>query len=205
LFTDDDAAALAVSFPHDKFKDVKGYDGEKSYLYVSRSLIHMGAKAPSHPKGLSPAWRQLASDLLSPDYRAGMTKLTGRDLSSCLLEVNVVHYGPGAWLGPHVDLKEKIATHVFYFNETWERRNGGCLGILRSADPGDVVAEIDPIVGNSALIVRSDKSWHTVSRVDNGCHRSRRSMNVIFHQPGSVSTMWPPGDTPRLHDYYAEN
>jgi Rps23 Pro-64 3,4-dihydroxylase Tpa1-like proline 4-hydroxylase len=201
LFTSEDATALAASFPRDKFKKVTGYDGEKSYVYVSRSLIHMGADTPSHPDGLSAAWRELAGDLLSPAYRAAMTRLTGRDLSSHPIEVNVVHYGPGAWLGPHLDLKEKIATHVLYFNQTWDRENGGCLGILRSSNPADIAAEIDPIVGSSVLIVRSDRSWHTVSRVDKRCLLSRRSMNVIFHQPGSISTMWPPGDTPRLHDY----
>ncbi len=203
LFSRQDAAALAASFPRDKFKTVKGYDGEKGYEYVSRSLIHMGADSPSHPDGLSPAWRQFASDLLSAAYRAAMIKLTGRDLSACVMEVNVIHYGPGAWLGPHLDLKEKIATHVFYFNESWDRNDGGCLAILGSSDPSDIVAEINPIVGSSALIVRSDHSWHTVSRVANGCRLSRRSMNVIFHQPGSISSMWPPNDNPELHDYHA--
>lgn len=201
LFTSGDAAALAGSFPLDKFKDVKGYDGEKSYVYASRSLIHMGATSLSHANGLSPAWREFGNDLLSPEYRAAMTRLTGRDLSLTPLEVNVVHYGPGTWLGPHLDLKAKITTHVFYFNETWDPRDGGCLQILRSSAPADIAAEVNPIVGNSALIVRSEKSWHTVSRVDAKCRLSRRSMNVIFHEPGSVSTMWPPNETPSLHDY----
>jgi Rps23 Pro-64 3,4-dihydroxylase Tpa1-like proline 4-hydroxylase len=206
LFTAGDAAALAASFPHDKYKRVTGYDGEKGYEYVSRSLVHMGADTPSHPAGLSAAWRELISDLLSPAYRAAMTRLTGRDLSSSLMEVNVIIYGPGAWLGPHVDLKEKIATQVFYFNQTWDKENGVCLGILRSSNPADIVAEISLIVGSSALIVRSDRSWHTVSRVANGCRLSRRSMNVIFHRPGSISTMWPPGDNPPpLHDCDAKN
>ena len=130
-----------------------------------------------------------------------MTRLTGRDLSGAWMEVNLVHYGPGAWLGPHVDLKEKVVTHVFYFNETWEVEYGGCLGILRSSDPSDVVAQIAPLLGNSAVIVRSDKSWHTVTRVAKGCLLSRRSMNAIFHLPGSVSTMWPPGDNAPLRDF----
>ena len=58
-----------------------------------------------------------------------------------------------------------------------------------------------PIVGNSSVLVRSERSWHTVSRVADGCTGSRRSLNVIFHLPGSVSTMWPPGETPDLFDY----
>ena len=203
LYSPEDAAALSATFPRDKFKTLRGQDKEKGWEYVSRSLIHMTADRPSHPEGLSDAWRHLANDFLSAAYRAAMTKLTGRDLSKALLEVNVIHYGPGAWLGPHVDLKEKIATHVLYFNETWDRNDGGCLGILRSSNPADVVAEINPIVGTSALIVRSEKSWHMVSRVVDGCRLSRRSLNVIFHEPGSISSMWPPSDTPRLHDYDA--
>jgi SM-20-related protein len=200
LFSPNDAAELAASFPRDKFKTVESYDKEKSYHYVSRSLIHMGADTASHSDGLSAAWRNFANDLLSPRYRAAMSRLTRRDLSETLMEVNVIHYGP-AWLGPHLDLREKLATHVFYFNEAWKREDGGCLAILRSPDPKDIVAEILPIVGNSGLIVRSDKSWHTVSRVVNSCHLSRRSMNVIFHLPGSVSSMWPAGDASPLHDY----
>jgi hypothetical protein len=201
LFSFGDAAALAASFPRDHFKTVAGYDGEKSYEYVARSLVHMGAHAPSFAEHLSPAWKQLASDLLSPAYRAAMTRLTGRDLATAPMEINVVHYGTGAWLGPHLDLKEKIVTHVLYFNESWKKENGGYLSILRSADPSDIVSEIMPIVGNSVVLARSDASWHAVSRVSEGCRRSRRSMNVIFHLPGSVSTMWPPGRTAELHDY----
>src|SRR5262245_11361962 len=64
LFEPDDAAALAASFPCDNFKALNGYDGEKSWEYVSRSLIHIGATAVSHAEGLSPAWRALATDLL---------------------------------------------------------------------------------------------------------------------------------------------
>jgi len=201
LFAPGDAASLAASFPCDRFKKVAGYGGEKSYEYMSRSLIHMGATVPSHPEGLSQVWRELACDLVSAEYRSALTQITGKDLTNALMEVNVLHYGPGAWLGPHVDLKAKIVTHVLYFNETWDRRDGGCLNVLRSSDPADVFAEILPLVGNSMLLVRSKNSWHSVSRVTRNCTISRRSVNVIFHQPGSVSTMWPPGDNPVLQDY----
>jgi hypothetical protein len=49
------------------------------------------------------------------------------------------------------------------------------------------------LVGNSSLLVRSDSSWHSVSPVAADSARARRSLNIIFHLPGSVSTMWPPG------------
>jgi len=193
--------SLVRTYPHDNFKTVRGYDHEKGYEYEARALVHMNSSSPSCPEGLSEAWRMLADDLLSPGYRAAMTRLTGRDLSAAPMEAYVCHYGPGAWLGPHVDLKDKIVTHVFYFNTTWNKADGGCLNILRSPDMSDIFADIAPIVGNSSVLIRSDTSWHSVSRVANGCRSSRRSLNVIFYRPGAVSTMWPPGEKASLHRY----
>jgi len=115
--------------------------------------------------------------------------------------VRSTHYGPGAWHGPHVDLADKIVTHVLYFNPTWNIANGGCLNILRSADINDSTHVVPLIVGSSAVLVRSDKSWHAVSRVDRDCNDSRRSIMVTFHCDGAVSTMWPPGDTTPTFDY----
>lgn len=201
LFDGRDAAELVASFPCDNYKTVSGYDGEKGYEYEARSLVGMGASVPSHAENLSPAWRQLAEDLLSPAYRAAIARLSGRDLDSLAMEANIFHYGPGAWLGPHVDLKEKVVTHVFYFNETWNIEDGGCLTVLRSSNMKDEAASVAPVVGSSVLLVRSEKSWHAVSPVAEGCTRSRRSMAVTFYSPGSVSTMWPPGDRTPLHWY----
>ena len=201
LFSPQNAAHLAATFPCDKVKKVAGYDREKGYEYFARSLIHMGALQPSHVEGLSQSWLELANDLLSPAYRQAMSRLTGLDLSEAPLEANVIHYGPNCWLGPHVDLREKIATHVLYFNEAWNRENGGYLKILGSSDQSDVIAEAMPLVGNSVVLVRSNNSWHAVASVAEGCPFSRRSLNVIFHLRGSVSTMWPPGHRPELMDY----
>jgi hypothetical protein len=200
LFSPANAAALSASFPRDGYKTVKGYDGEKGYAYEARALIHMGAGAPAHVAGLSAVWRQLAEDLLAPGYRAALTRLLRRDLGSLPMEVNVFRYPPRAWLGPHVDLKDKLITHVFYFNEVWHEGQGGCLNVLRSPDMADSAATVPPLVGHSALLVRSEHSWHAVSPVVDDCSQSRLSMTVTFYRPGSVSTMWPPGDTTPLHD-----
>ena len=201
LFSTADAADLVNTFPRDHFKTVKGYDGEKGYEYESRSLISMGAGKASRPEFLSHAWRRLADDLLSPAYREAMSGLTGGDLAELPIEVNVFHYGRSAWLGPHVDLKDKLVTHVLYFNEAWDEGDGGCLTILRSADMNDSVKVIPPLIGNSVVLVRSDNSWHAVSRVREECRVSRRSVAVTFYRPGSPSTMWPAGDTAKLHNY----
>ena len=201
LFSSADAAALAETFPRDHFKRLADYAGEKDFEYESRSLIHMGASSISFADELSYAWRALANDLLSSEYRAAMSALIGVDLSDAPLEVNVFHYPPGGSLGAHPDLRDKIVTHVLYFNSAWDVADGGCLTILRSKDAGDVAKVIPPIVGNSAVLVRSDDSWHAVSPVVKSCRLSRRSLTATFYHPGSVSTMWPAGDQTALHDY----
>jgi SM-20-related protein len=205
LFSARDARSLVETYPRDHFKTVKGYDGEKGYEYEARPLIHLGGDTVAYPEELSDAWRRLARDLLSPGYRRTMSRFLGRDLTTAPMEAYVCHFGPGAWLGPHVDLKDKVMTHVFYFNAAWDPRDGGCLNILRSSDMTDSIAEITPIIGNSSVLVRAQNSWHSVSRVVKGCRTSRRSMNVIFYHPGAVSTMWPPGDNTPLHHYEPPN
>jgi len=200
LFSPEDAAALASTFPGDHFKTVSYY-GERDYEYDARALIGMGVDRISHPEELSAAWFELARDFLSPAYRAAMSQLTGDDLAAAPMEVNVFHYGPGANLGPHPDLEDKLVTHILYFNQNWSREKGGSLNILRSSDPTDIAAEIEPIIGNSAVVVRSEDSWHAVSRVVDGCGESRRSLTATFYREGSVSTLWPPGDATPLHSY----
>ena len=201
LFSPADAAALARTFPRDHFKTIGGYDGEKGFQYEARSLIGMGAREPAHAERLSGPWRRFTSELLSAEYRAALSRMTGLDLSALPVEANVSHYGARAWLGPHVDLEDKVVTHVFYFNESWDEGDGGCLTVLRSGEMADVVKVVPPVVGNSAVLVRSPNSWHAVSPVRDGCRTSRRSLTVTFYRPGSLSTMWPEGDATPLHDY----
>lgn len=199
LYSTEDAETLASSYPHDHYKTVTGYDGEKDYFYEARALIAMGAVAISHPDDLSEAWKALANDLLSKTYRESMSQLTGYDLMTASLEVNIFHYGPGASLGPHLDLKTKIVTHVLYFNKTWDMNDGGYLTILNSKNPEDIFKAVSPIVGNSAVIVRSEKSWHAVAKVASDCQWSRRSLTATFYYPESPSTMWPDKQDIDLH------
>ncbi|EQM70304.1 2OG-Fe(II) oxygenase family protein [Pseudomonas tohonis] len=201
LYGPADAAALAATYPVDHFKVVQGYGGEKNYEYEARQLVAMTDGELVNPQGLSPEWVALASTLRSTAYRQALEKLTGLDLSQSPLEVNVFHYGPGANLGPHPDLADKLVTHILYFNETWRPSDGGCLQILGSSDPGSIVREVAPIVGNSAVLVRSNNSWHAVSRVIDSSRVSRRSVTVTFYRPGSTSSMWPEGDEAPLHTY----
>ena len=134
LFSAADAKVLVETFPRDHFKTVRGYDGEKGYEYEARSLVYLGATNLTLPQSLSLAWRSLTEDLLSSAYRDAMSQLTGVDVSTLPMEANAFHYGRSAWLGPHVDLEDKLVTHVLYFNESWSENDGGCLTILSAGD-----------------------------------------------------------------------
>ncbi|ROL81459.1 oxidoreductase [Pseudomonas protegens] len=201
LYSPENAAALATTYPHDAFKTVSGYGGEKDYEYQARQLVEMGTGRIVHEHSLSPVWRELANELTGPAYRLALSTLTDMDLRTAPMEVNLFHYGPQACLGPHPDLADKLVTHILYFNQSWNIEDGGCLNILHCADPEAVVAVIPPLVGNSAVLVRADHSWHAVSQVVDSCRTSRRSMTVTFYRPGSTSSMWPAGDESPLHDY----
>jgi len=193
------ATELMATYPMTPYQTVIGRDGEKSYEYEARLLVGMGDHEPADPEDLAPSWRNLARELCSTAYRSAIGELTGYELASVPIEVNVFHYGVGAWLGPHVDLVDKLVTHVLYFNETWDAAEGGCLRILYSPDIDDVAAELRPIVGSSSVVVRSDRSYHAVTPVSPSARASRRSVTVTFYRPGSVSTLWPPNQHPRLH------
>src|SRR5713101_3613166 len=52
LFSPLDAAALAATFPHDRFKRLSNYGGDKDSEYESRALIGMGAQSISGPEEL---------------------------------------------------------------------------------------------------------------------------------------------------------
>jgi hypothetical protein len=82
MYAGADAAALAKTFPRDHFKHLSDYGGEKDFEYESRELIGMGASTISRAARLSSAWRALASDLLSREYRMAMSALIGRAVGS---------------------------------------------------------------------------------------------------------------------------
>ncbi|MEU2065744.1 2OG-Fe(II) oxygenase family protein [Streptomyces anulatus] len=81
------------------------------------------------------------------------------------LDIRLVRHESGDWLSPHTDREDKLFSHIIYFSTRWDAEWGGCLEILRSSDPADAVARVVPRLGASALLARSDESWHQVSPV----------------------------------------
>jgi SM-20-related protein len=187
----EDAARLVETFPTDRFWTIAGDDGEKSYTYDARPLVTLGSGRPAPVGRLAPEWEQVADDLLSLDYRKALGTLIGQSLDGALMEASVWRWGRAAQLGPHLDLPAKVVTQVFYFNDPrWEPAWGGCLRILRSRDREDTLYEIPPVLGSASVLVRSDRSWHSVTPVRSEAPEGRRSLIITWFHPGSTSPVW---------------
>lgn len=184
------AAALEATFPRTGFWRIRNHDGEKLMDFRLRALLPLGADRAVEPESLSAPWQALVDELASPAYRQASAQALGRSLDDALLELNAWRWGPGAELGPHVDIPRKIASQVFYFNEGWDPDWGGCLRILDSDDPDDAFAELPPALGSASLILRSKRSWHSVPRVRDSSSAERLSLTATWQHPGSESPFW---------------
>jgi hypothetical protein len=166
---------LRESFPLSSFVRREARDGgDKVYRNYSRPL--------SSPEGgrvddVSPSWRALVEDLLSVEYRQAVAGVLGQ-APAARVELRLVRHAPGDFLDPHTDRADKLFTHVLYFNAVWQEEWGGHLEIL---DGGGMVAvaRIPPLLGTSALLARSEDSWHRVSRVTGAAAPERRS--IVIH------------------------
>ena len=194
------ASAMIDTFPTQDFWQIAGHDGEKSYTYDARPLVIAGADRGPRLSPLSDAWQEAVDDLLSPRYREALGTRSAASLDDAVMEANVWRWPNAAHLGPHLDMRQKIVTHIFYLNAGWNPWWGGCLRILNSKDEEDVTAEIPPRLGNASILVRSDRSWHTVTPVT-AAPVPRRSLIVTWFQPGSESNTWyedEDGDGPHV-------
>ena len=195
------AAALRETFPTVGFWRLQQHDGEKAMRFRLRCVVPLGGDGPVEPDSLSPEWRALVDELLSDAYRDAFAEALGQRLDGHLLELSAWRWGAAAHLGPHVDIPRKLASEVFYFNDVWDAAWGRCLQILGSDDPGDVTAELPPTLGSASILVRSDSSWHAVSRVERGAAEERLSLVATWQHPDTESPFWTvePDGTVRCH------
>jgi hypothetical protein len=184
------AAELLRTFPRDGYWELENHDGEKYMRFQIRPLVPLGAGRLVLGDSLAPVWREFVEELLAPSYREGFERALGRSLDGAELELSAWRWGPDAELGPHLDIPRKIASQVFYFNDSWDPAWGGCLRILRSDDEEDLVAELPPALGSASVIVRSESSWHAVPRVTRAAAAERLSVVATWQQPGTTSPFW---------------
>ncbi|MET0402676.1 MAG: 2OG-Fe(II) oxygenase [Cystobacter sp.] len=173
--------ALVESYPSQGFVEAKkeGAADSKQYHFEVRHLV-VKDQVQEGVKALSPVWQALINELRSPAYRETMQRLSGLDLSAHVLDIGFFQFQRGHWVAPHTDHLTKSLTHVFYFNPHWEQDWGGALRILNGKDSHAVHRELPPRQGHSAVIVRSDHSWHMVTPVASAAQWPRRTLQVEF-------------------------
>jgi SM-20-related protein len=191
VFRPDLAARLSASFPVDGMAhfEAPGGPDQKAYSMRSRTLVegNSGPRsgAPGRPRPedaaspLPPLWSEVAGVLCGSFYRDTLSQLANTDLSRCTAHIRICSYGPGHWLGPHTDRPDKLATHIIYLTPGWLPEWGGALRLHRSQAADDVAAVIAPAANSGVLLVRSDRSWHSVESVREGAPH-RRSILVHF-------------------------
>ena len=184
------AAELRATFPTTGFWRLRHHDGEKDMSFRLRCVVPLGGDRAIEPESLSPAWLALVDELTSDAYRDALADALGQPLDAHPLELSAWRWGPAAHLGPHVDLPRKLASQVFYFNEDWDPAWGGCLHILGSDDPGNLIAELPPTLGSASILVRSDSSWHSVPQVETEAAEERLSLIATWQHPDTESPFW---------------
>ncbi|CDL83810.1 2OG-Fe(II) oxygenase [Xenorhabdus szentirmaii] len=146
----------------------------------TRPLLELGVKEPYMPDELPDIWLSIASDLLSDDYTECISEISEYDVRKLQFQAHFWEFGPGSFFQPHVDKPHKIVTHLMYLTDNWVPEMGGCLQLLRSADPKDVVVEIAPRKNTSVLIRRTDSAWHAVTPIPSDMQTVRKVLQVWF-------------------------
>lgn len=183
--SNEEALALTREFPVDGFRWFFSGSGAKRYRYWGRLLVEPGATTLASRSDLTPRWQAFVEDvLLSTAYRTAVGTAIGRDLSDAHMEATCWRYDPGCWFSAHVGSPDRIVNQVFYFNEHWVPEDGGYLRVLAAPDAPAPAAEIEPILGRSALIIRSDNSWHAIDPVTVHRGPSRCTVVVSFRTAG---------------------
>jgi len=173
------AGRLSESFPLIQMKPGERREGGKTYRFRTARL---GVDGAGPPDG---AWAELMSALRSTAYRDAMSRLTGIALADAGCEVNAWEYLPGDWLSPHVDKERKLVTQIFYLTRHWHDGDGGRLVIL-DRDARNVARFLPPLLGSSAVVVRSPDSWHAVEE-SAPASQPRRSLTITFTKPAGGS------------------
>jgi SM-20-related protein len=185
-------AQLVSEFPESGFEHMRRTHGsDKQYEGWFRALRKPDGDHTCLD-GLSRCWQEFVSELESSAYRAAMSACTGFDLANDLLELTLWRLGPSHFLSPHTDIRAKRLAHLIYFNPDWLPQWGGCLRILRSNNIDDHVVEFAPTCENSIVLVRSENSWHGVTRVT-GTVSERKVLQISFWKESPVQGPHVPG------------
>ncbi len=169
---------------------------DRLYLELETSLYHQGdAAAPGviAMRDLSPVWQQFIDQLRAEPYRRAVLGLLRARAAMLRFTWHVAF--TGCSVSPHRDAREKLGTHLFYFNteREWSPDWGGSTLLFgrRTAstmNPGFdqfESATAAPFLGNQSLIFRNQRAaWHGMKPLAAPAGSYRKIFAVVFDRPG---------------------
>lgn len=177
--------------PHDRF-----------YLAYEASIYHRKGKGDYALEGdagtvghedLPRVWQEFLSELKNDDaYQTMIRQVLG---SEPLTMRFAWHIGStGSEVSPHRDARDKVGTHIFYFNtaDDWQPAWGGSILALGGKRVPNMNPEFEDFDAEHAIDIRDNRSflfknteqaWHGVRALTCPPGSYRRLFNVIFETP----------------------
>jgi hypothetical protein len=185
--------------PHDRYylayeKSIDCY--QKAYR--EQSAQDAVAQAPEekgviHHEQLSQSWQNFITALQTDsDYQQFIRDLLGAKKFTTRFAWHVATAGHS--VSPHVDGRDKIGTHIFYFNtsDDWQTEWGGSTLILDNKHGNAMNPEVSDFGKSEAVQVMDNRSflfknqpnaWHAVDILNCPPGVHRRIFNMIFEVP----------------------
>lgn len=179
IIAKDVAKKLITELPNNNEKSsIRRWGSDKVYRVKNNIVYDLKTGALPTTK----LWSDLINSLSGKEYKLAVERLLNLDLSDSVQEITFKRYFHGDHISAHTDRNFSIATHLFFFNEEWESDWGGCLQLLDN----DLKVEKNllPLSSNSLLFIRSDSSWHCVSKCTKP-DKVRFSLQVVFCKSNS--------------------
>jgi hypothetical protein len=165
---------------------------DRSYLELDGSIYHPDESSPQGAVALDSLpdpWRRFLLDIRASGY----LDRTARVLGSRNYRVRFAWHiaSAGHDVSPHRDAREKIGTHLFYFNREWIDSWGGqftCLSGKKTwamnperSDFANAAAFLP--AGNTSILFRNTpNAWHAVSRLTCPADMKRRVFNIVYYR-----------------------
>ncbi len=165
LISEMDAKTLREQMPKDFFsRSIRDNGSDKTYNVLNNILFNLEQQATQKNELIPPLWMALLADLTSDDYRLRLENLLKEDLSDCYQEITLKVYRQGDFLSYHTDKENVKATHMLFFNDTWNESWGGQLHFSGAKDAEPFI-KFSPLWMHSVAFVRAENSWHAVPKV----------------------------------------
>jgi len=170
----------------------------RHYLAYGSSIYHESESGVVRHDQLPATWQRFMDELKSSkDYRSFVQSVLGTSNFSPRFAWHVG--SQGSEVSPHLDMPEKIGTHILYFNTSsdWKPAWGGQTLVLSgktteamNPDFADFQSfEEAQITDNHSFIFKNTpNAWHGVTALTSPPGSYRRLFNIIFESPTTELT-----------------